>query len=314
MIETVSIECVYPNYVAMRAVDRESAEYLGLCASIQKHGFLGAITVRKNSNQELEIIDGLHRYQAARDAGLMTIPVDIVNVNDAQLLEMQIMKSVHRIETKPIEYARHLKRMLVHNPHTTMDELAARLGKSSKWIRNRLSLMRIEDARIQEAIDDGRICLANAYALAKLPANEQSDWIDRAETSAPVKFLPCVNSRVRELRDKARFEQIVTKPIEMDWKSVPEGIFTLSPAQFSEEHRAIAAPERIVRIGWDNVMVDGRPAYLRGDTLVAWTDKCWTIYHPVLTILANTTFKDPTIAMKIVERYLCADITERPGG
>lgn len=205
-LDKVALSSIRAGEVALRDVDRTGEEYLGLVDSIRNKGFFGAITVRPATDDEtgedyLEIVDGLHRFTAACDAGLEEINVDIVNYDEDQVLEAQLMANVHKIETKPAQYAEQLKRMLTRNPLMTESELASKLGKSSAWISARLRLNRIENETIRELIDEGKIGLSNAYALAKLPADEHQSWVEDAMTLPPDQFIPKVTQRQKEIRE-----------------------------------------------------------------------------------------------------------------
>lgn len=207
-LQEIDISLVRENPHALRTVNRESEEYHGLVSSMTQKGFLGAITVRQRSEPDgtvyYELIDGLHRFSAARDAGLETIKVDIQDLSDSEVLEAQIMANIHKIETKPIEYSKQLVRLLNQNPLLHQNELAEKLGKSPQWISQRLSLNQIDNPRVQELIDEGKITLANAYALVKLPAEELPDWVDRAMQEQPSEFIPQVNQRVKEVKEARR--------------------------------------------------------------------------------------------------------------
>ncbi len=206
---TISLSTIRENPVALRSVNRESEQYLGLVESIRSKGFFGAITVREKVDAETgdnfyELVDGLHRFNAAKDAGLSEINVDIVDLNDDQTLEAQLMANIHKIETRPVEYSQQLRRILTRNPLMTEAQLASTLGKSSQWIKERLGLNKIVNEEIQALVDEGKIGLANAYALAKLPPEEQSAWVDRAMTNPPDEFIPAANNRVKEIREAKR--------------------------------------------------------------------------------------------------------------
>lgn len=202
----VPLSQIRENKVALRSVNRESEDYLGLVESIRQRGFFGAITVRQRKDVETdesyyELIDGLHRLSAAKDAGLDEISVDVTDLDDAAVLEAQLMANVHRVETKPAEYSKQLRRILAGNPYMTEGDLASKLGKSPSWIADRLSLNKIADEKIRALIDEGKINLTNAYALAKLPPADQADFLDRAMTESPSVFSPAVNQRVKEIRE-----------------------------------------------------------------------------------------------------------------
>jgi hypothetical protein len=111
------------------------------------------------------------------------------------------MMNIHRIETRPVEYTQQLRRILKSNPDLTEAELAGRLGKSTKWLQDRLGLTKISDTKIQQLVDDGKITLSNAYSLAKLSADDQVEFVDRAIAMPQDEFQSQVNARVKEVRE-----------------------------------------------------------------------------------------------------------------
>ena len=206
---SVPVADIRENPVALRAVNRQDENYLGLVESIKSKGFMGAITVRAKVDPEtsakyFELVDGLHRFCATKDAGLSAINVDIVDLSDDQTLEAQIMANIHKIETRPVEYSKQLLRILSRNPLMTEIELAGKLKKSAQWIRERLGLTKISNADIAELVNEGKIGLANAYALAKLPPEEMAEFVDRAITLPPDEFVPAASARAKELREAKR--------------------------------------------------------------------------------------------------------------
>jgi ParB family chromosome partitioning protein len=208
-LKKVAVSEIRENPVALRTVNRESEEYMGLVDSIREKGFLGAITVRPKTDEETgqtyyELVDGLHRFCATKDAGFEEINVDVVSLDDAQVLEGQLMLNIHKVETRPIEYSRQLTRILVLNPLLTEAELASKLGKSPQWISERLGLTKIANENIALLVNEGKIKLANAYALAKLPPDEMASFVDRAMTQPPDEFLPAVNARIKEIKEAKR--------------------------------------------------------------------------------------------------------------
>jgi ParB/RepB/Spo0J family partition protein len=208
-LKKIAVSEIRENPVALRTVNRDDEKYLGLVESIRTKGFNGAITVRPKQDKETgqdyyELVDGLHRFSATKDAGLEEINVDVVDLTDDETLESQIMFNIHKIETKPVEYSRQMLRILSSNPMMTEAELAGKLGKSPQWIHERLGLVKIDNEKIALLINEGKIGLANAYALAKLPPEEMDDFVDRAMTMAPDEFVPAANTRMKEIREAKR--------------------------------------------------------------------------------------------------------------
>ncbi len=209
VLKTVPINMVHVNKVKLREVDRTSEDYLGLVDSIKINGFSGAITARPKKDEDTgedvyEVIDGLHRLTAAKDAGVEEIHICVQDLSDEEVLVAQVLANAHKIETKIADYARQLKRLMGLNPLMTEAELASRLGKSPQWIRKVLDLNKIEDEGIRQLVNSGKIKLMNAYALAKLPKEEQASWVDRAMTQSPKEFCPQADARVKEIKEANR--------------------------------------------------------------------------------------------------------------
>lgn len=209
-LRTVHIEEIRENPVALRAVDRESEQYVGLRDTIAAVGILNAINVRERTEsvdgvevKYFELCDGLHRYTAACECGIKKIPVRVLSLDDAGVLEAQIMANVHKIDTKPVEYTKQMNRIFAGNATMTVADMAAKLCKSPSWVSQRLGLLKLE-AAVAELVDDGKISISNAVAMAKLPKEEQVAFVDQAMTLGVDEFAPAVQARAKELRDAAR--------------------------------------------------------------------------------------------------------------
>lgn len=207
----IPISKIRENPVALRSVNRQSEEYLGLVDSIRRSGVLNAILVREIRDPETGemlygLVDGLHRFSASQDAGLSEIPAQVRKMEDAAVLEAQIIANVHKVETRPVEYSKQLMRILAQNPTLTVSELATKLAKSPTWLADRLGLVKLPEA-IGALVDEGKIVLSNAYAMAKLAAlapDEVANFVDRGMTQTPQEFVPVVTQRIKELKDLKR--------------------------------------------------------------------------------------------------------------
>lgn len=216
-LENIPLGKIRENPVALRQVNRNTEKYLELVASIVDQGLLNPIVVRplvdpETKEQFYGLIDGLHRYTACQDAGLATIPAHVKSMADADVLVAQIIGNIHRIETRPVEYSKQLQKILAQDPRLTSSILARQLGKSTTWIADRLGLLKIEE-NVSKLVDEGKINLSNAFALAKLPKEEQAGFVDRAITMPPQEFSSTVMERKKQL-DKARREG---RPVETDF-------------------------------------------------------------------------------------------------
>jgi ParB family chromosome partitioning protein len=217
-LKELKLEDIRENPVALREVNRKTEKYEELVQSIKQRGILNAIVVRSMKDAEsgdeyYGLVDGLHRYNAAMDAGLKSIPCNVLELTDGETLEAQIISNIQRIETRPIEYTQQLQRMMAHDPTLTITQLGVKLGKSNSWISERLNLMKI-DEKIQPLVDEGKINLSNAFALARLPLEEQVNFVEMAQTESPQEFLGKVQARKKEIAKAKREGREVSDPTE----------------------------------------------------------------------------------------------------
>jgi ParB/RepB/Spo0J family partition protein len=205
VVGMINVALIRESKVALRAVNRQSEKYLMLVESIRRQGILNPIVVREvkdpvSGKIVYGLVDGLHRFTASKDAGLLEVPAHVTKLDDRELLEAQIIANIHKVDTKPVEYTKQMMRILAGNPLMTRRELAGRLAQTEAWISQRLNLLKL-DPKIQELVDTDKVNLSNAYALAKLPTDEQVDFVDRAMTDTPQVFVPSVYNRVKEIKD-----------------------------------------------------------------------------------------------------------------
>lgn len=209
-LKYVPLDEIMESPEALRTVDEESVEFQELVESVKSRGVLEPIQIRPLPNGKYSIINGLHRTTAAKRAGLVEIPCRIMDANDAQTLEIQVVTNLMKIETKPVEYAKHLTRMLSYNPTMTYGELAAKINKSTSWLDQRLGLLKLPEA-IKGMVDEGNISLSNAFMLTKLPPEEMTNYLDRAQTMAPAEFGPLVKNRKKEIDEAKRQGKAATE-------------------------------------------------------------------------------------------------------
>lgn len=213
----IPLALIRTNPIALRSVDKDSDKFKEMVQSVREVGVLSAISVRPNVDKEsglpyYEVIDGLHRFTASLEAGLRadtnekisTIPAQVMSMTDSKVLEAQLIANIHKVETQPSEYRNQLLKILKANPLMTEAELARTIGKSPSWLSNMLDLADLKP-EFMALVNGGQISLSNAFILAKLPPEEQSAWVDRAQNLPPAQFVPLASARKQAL-DKARRE------------------------------------------------------------------------------------------------------------
>ena len=74
-----------------------------LAESIEAHGIIQPITLRKIRASKFQIISGERRFRAAQQAGLTQLPAYIREADDQGLLEMALVENIQRQDLNPLE-------------------------------------------------------------------------------------------------------------------------------------------------------------------------------------------------------------------
>jgi ParB family chromosome partitioning protein len=90
----------------------EEAALNELAESIRTQGVLSPLLVRPVSQHTYEIVAGARRYRAAQLAGLEYVPVRIVELTDAQAVEVSIVENLQRRDVHPLDEAQGLRFIL----------------------------------------------------------------------------------------------------------------------------------------------------------------------------------------------------------
>jgi ParB family chromosome partitioning protein len=144
-----------------------------LAASIRSQGVLSPLLVRPLAENGFEIVAGARRYRAAQMAEAATVPVRIVHLSDAEVIEAQLVENLIRAEIHPMEEAEGFARLLaLEEPKYSIEQIAARVGKQPSFVASRIRLTDLVPAAV-EAFYANEIGVGHALLLAKLPADQQ---------------------------------------------------------------------------------------------------------------------------------------------
>jgi ParB family chromosome partitioning protein len=162
----VPIDDIIPNPRQPREnFDEEGLQ--SLADSIREHGVLQPLMVARGSGAEgYMLIAGERRLQAARIAGLATVPVIVRQADDQQSLEWALVENLQRTDLNPLEAAQGYEQ-LANDFGLSHDQIAKRVGKSRTAISNTLRLLKLSPA-VRKALLDGTIHEGHARALLGL--------------------------------------------------------------------------------------------------------------------------------------------------
>lgn len=197
--ELINVDDIEILAEALREAQIDSPQFQGLMEDISKHGFIHDIVVRKHKDPEIAkpviLCDGAQRTEIAKRLGVPQLKAKVLpdTVSADEALVIQMGCNLHRVDTRPAQYAKQIKRLILAG----VDDPAKRQLKywadvfsmSEQWIKDRLRITHMPED-IQTRIDAGEIPVANAIALSKSPDEELTrEWVDRASAEKTEKFV-----------------------------------------------------------------------------------------------------------------------------
>ena len=158
------IDKVLPNrYQPRKRIDSDQIKELA--ASIKAEGLIQPIAARPTKDG-YEIIAGERRWRAYRQLRRKTIPLRVLEVEDASSAALSLIENLQREGLDPIEEALGFS-ALIQEFDLTQANVAERLGKSRVFVTNALRLLQL-DEEIQQFLAEGRLSVGHAKVLLGL--------------------------------------------------------------------------------------------------------------------------------------------------
>jgi ParB/RepB/Spo0J family partition protein len=145
----------------------DEAKGVELENSVRQKGVLVPIKVRP-AEQGYEIVYGARRFRAAQAAGLAVIPSLVQVLTDQQVLEEQVVENLQRSDVHPLEEAEGY-RELADKYGYTVEDLAAKVGKSKAYIYARMKLCAI-GGEARDLFLQGKLTASTALYVARIPS------------------------------------------------------------------------------------------------------------------------------------------------
>ncbi|OJV19109.1 MAG: hypothetical protein BGO21_20585 [Dyadobacter sp. 50-39] len=185
MIAAADLQHVSPSQIRFSPFNyRQHMDQTALeefAAEILVHGILSPLLVRTTSDAGFELLAGERRLRAALMAGLSSVPVLVAQLDDEMVCEVQLAENLQRENPHPLHESQAIARM--QKAGKTIDEIAARLGKSRKFVYSRIKLSELIEP-FQQILFAAKMGVQQAYEIARLSAASQhqmfeqycSDW------------------------------------------------------------------------------------------------------------------------------------------
>lgn len=158
----------------------DDEKFRELVASVQIHGIIQPIVVRKISADNYELVAGERRLRAAREVGMATIPALVRVLTNEQSLQMALIENIQREDIGAIDAALAYKR-LSDEFGMSQEDIASGVGKSRSSIANTMRLLSLPDD-VKNMLSSGRITEGHARAILTL--DSENDRVEAAHRIA----------------------------------------------------------------------------------------------------------------------------------
>lgn len=159
---TLPIEQIKTNpYQPRRVFDPDALQELA--ESIKANGIIQPLIVNKTAASDYELIAGERRLQAARLAGLESVPVVIRSVSQKEQLQLAIVENVQREDLDPIEEACAFQ-TLADDFKLTHQEVAQIVSRDRATVSNSIRLLKLP-LEVQSMVSSGLLSPGHARAV-----------------------------------------------------------------------------------------------------------------------------------------------------
>jgi len=141
-----------------------------LADSIREHGVVQPVVVRE-SGEGYEIVAGERRWRAAGMAGLIRIPVRVIEADENRVMELSLVENLQREDLSPLEAARGIHD-LIERFSLTQEQAAKKLGWSRVAVTNKLRLLQLPEEVLQ-MMHRGELTEGHARTLLSIDDEEE---------------------------------------------------------------------------------------------------------------------------------------------
>lgn len=145
----------------------EGIKAIGVHTPVIVRPLPGARVADTDRAVKFELVAGERRLRASHMAGVATIPAMIRQLSDDEALTMQLTENVQREDLTELEEAEGIQTLMEHS-NKTADDVAAMIGKSRRYVFDRLKLLDLS-TECKEAMRAGQIDISRAIRIARIP-------------------------------------------------------------------------------------------------------------------------------------------------
>ena len=238
---------------------RDDPSMMELVESVKQFGVLVPAIARPREDGSYELIAGHRRQKACELAGLDSMPVIVMNLDDNDAIIQMVESNIQRENILPSERAKAyklkmeaLKRQGARSDLTSPkisakfrsdDSVGDEAGVSGDTVRNYIALNNLIP-ELMEMVDEKRIALSPAYQIAALPKESQEQLLDTIESEQATPSLSQAQ-RLRKLSQAGELNEDTMLSIMMEQKKPVRNDITLSGDKLKKYFPRSFSPKRI---------------------------------------------------------------------
>ena len=242
---------------------RDDPDMLELTESVRKFGVLCPAIARPQQGGGYELIAGYRRKEACERAGLDSMPMIVMNLDDNDTIIQLVDSNIQRENILPSERAKAYKLRMeaikkkAGRPQKGADQNSPKIsanfrsddsigelaGVSGDTIRNYISLTNLIP-ELMEMVDEKKIALSPAYQIAALPQESQDLLLDTIESEQATPSLSQAQ-RIRKLSQCGKLDEDSMLQIMMEQKKPERNDITLSGEKLRKYFPRSYSPQRI---------------------------------------------------------------------
>lgn len=173
-VQQIAVQQIVPNHFQPRKVFNEE-KLDELARTINTHGLIQPIILRKYEEDKYEIIAGERRFRAMQLLEWQEVPAIVQEMSDNETASVALIENLQREELTAIEEAEAYKRLMVLN-NLTQEALAQRIGKSQSFVANKLRLLKLAEP-IKQALLNKKVTERHGRSLLALSSEEQTELL-----------------------------------------------------------------------------------------------------------------------------------------
>ena len=145
---------------------RDLGDLTELTESIRERGIFQNLTVVRHpftDNEEYTVVIGHRRLEAAKRAGLKTVPCRVTYMSEREMMATMLLENMQRSDLTPLEEAEGMQMMIDFGE--TVSTISKKTGLSESTVRRRTRLTKLDQDKLKKVLADRQITMTDLDRL-----------------------------------------------------------------------------------------------------------------------------------------------------